>query len=88
MEEDDMQQPWKSKWIFILYLAIHGQIYTKDKLEKWGILTDYICPLCDNEPESHQNLFFECIESSRIWNKLLNWMTIIRGSKGWNKELN
>lgn len=77
----------KPKWIFILNLAIHGKLYTTDRLERWALLTDTACPLCNNAPESHQHLFFECTESSKLWQKLLKWMNVTRGVRGWLAEV-
>lgn len=91
-----MKVPWrrvvhnnheKLKWIFILILTIHRKLYTEDRLEKWGLITDTTCSLCNSEPESHQHLFFECTESRKIWHKLLGWINITRGRKGWLEEV-
>ncbi|XP_060182748.1 uncharacterized protein LOC132612650 [Lycium barbarum] len=46
------------KWIFVLYLAIHCRMYTRDRLDKWGIQRSLLCPLCEVEKEDHQRIFF------------------------------
>lgn len=48
--------PGSPRWLFILYLALQKKLYTRDRLEKWGITTEILCPLCNNEVESHQHL--------------------------------
>uniref|UniRef100_M1BIU6 Non-LTR reverse transcriptase n=1 Tax=Solanum tuberosum TaxID=4113 RepID=M1BIU6_SOLTU len=48
------------KWTFILYIALHRRLSTKDRMEKWGIITDVTCPLCQQEDEDIDHLFFEC----------------------------
>lgn len=71
------------KWTFILFQAIHEKLFIEDRLEKWGLITDTTCSLCNNAPENHQHLFFECTQASKIWQKVLGWMNIKRGSMGW-----
>ncbi|KAH0715124.1 hypothetical protein KY284_008029 [Solanum tuberosum] len=74
------------KWTFILYLAIQRRLYTKDRLDKWGINTDSLCAMCKAEPETHQHLFFACSVATVIWQRLLQWLSITRSSAGWNEE--
>ncbi|KAH0720490.1 hypothetical protein KY284_005520 [Solanum tuberosum] len=76
------------KWIFALYLAINRKLYTRDRLARWGITNDTLCPLCMEAHETHQHLFFTCIYSRMLWQKLLNWLSINRASNGWTEELN
>ncbi|KAH0720194.1 hypothetical protein KY284_005224 [Solanum tuberosum] len=75
------------KWTFILYLAIQRILYTKDRLDKWGINTDSICSMCKAEPEIHQHLFFACSVANVIWQRLLRWLSITKSSAGWNEEI-
>lgn len=75
------------KWIFMLYLAIHRRLYTKDRLSNWGILTDTICILCNNEPETHQQLFFECPFTGKIWRALLGWLSVNKRVTRWSDEI-
>lgn len=41
------------KWTFILILALHGKLPTKNRLAKWGVVTDKICPLCNIEEKKY-----------------------------------
>lgn len=75
------------KWNFILYLTMQRRLYTKDRLEKWGIQTDQMCSLCKQEQETHQHLFSSCTVAARIWSKLLKWLCITRNTAGWEEEL-
>ncbi|XP_070028797.1 uncharacterized protein [Nicotiana sylvestris] len=59
------------KWIFILQLEALGRLYTRDRLAKWGVMTELICPLCDNHDESIEHLFFKCNFSASLWGKML-----------------
>lgn len=56
------------RWAFILWLAAQGKLNTKDRLCKWGMTVDEICPLCCCEKESHQHLFFGCSYAQVVWN--------------------
>lgn len=77
----------RRKWTFILYLAIHKKLYTTDRPEEWGICNDVLCPLCSKKKETHQHLFFKCTEVGKIWQKMLQWMFITRGSQKRNEEV-
>ncbi|XP_060209486.1 uncharacterized protein LOC132636576 [Lycium barbarum] len=71
------------KWIFILFLAIHGRLYTKDRLLKWGVTDNSICPLCEVEDESIDHLFFKYELSNGVWCKLLRWQGTNRPVMRW-----
>lgn len=74
------------KWIFILYIALQGRLYTRDKLIKWGILTSPFCSLCEGGAEDHEHLFFKCNYSTATWRKLLYWIGINRDAQGWTEK--
>lgn len=42
-----------------LWLSSHRRLATKDRLAKWGLITDTNCCLC-NEVENLDHLFFVC----------------------------
>lgn len=58
------------KWTFILRLAIVGRLATEDKLVRWRVDVDPICPLCKQNNESVNHL---SAVSADIWEKLLQW---------------
>lgn len=43
--------------LFILCLAVHGRLPTKDRLQHWGIATTGLCSLCGTELEYVQHFF-------------------------------
>ncbi|GJT12708.1 RNA-directed DNA polymerase, eukaryota, reverse transcriptase zinc-binding domain protein [Tanacetum coccineum] len=55
------------KHAFILWLAILGRLTTQDKIRSWGSYDLMVCPLCCNEMDSHEHLFFQCEYSSSLW---------------------
>ncbi|XP_019258998.1 PREDICTED: uncharacterized protein LOC109237183 [Nicotiana attenuata] len=75
------------RWTFLLTLTAHGRLYTKDRLQKWGMHVEVECVLCRTEKESVQHLFFECEYSKSLWNKILAWQGMSREVQGWEQEL-
>nr|XP_016470017.1 PREDICTED: uncharacterized protein LOC107792321 [Nicotiana tabacum] len=78
-----MQYP---KWAFNLRLVAHGMLLTRDRLSKWGITTNILCPLCDVEYETIAHIFFQCKYSAAIWERLLLWEGIDRKASRWPVE--
>ena len=53
-----------------LLRAMHGDIYTKVKLKRFGLIAEDICPRC-NEPETLQHKIYECVYCAKIWKEVL-----------------
>nr|GEU39736.1 hypothetical protein [Tanacetum cinerariifolium] len=56
---------------FSVAKAWHG-LKTRDKMRQWDVGSDtdlnlLCCALCDNCPDSHTHLFFECTLSAKVW---------------------
>lgn len=66
---------WKSsilpKHRFALWMFSHGKFLTKDRL---GDLMGKKCVLCSEKNETFSHLFFECVESKKIWNNIRIWL--------------
>ncbi|XP_070004706.1 uncharacterized protein [Nicotiana sylvestris] len=75
------------KWIFIMFLAAHRRLQTRDRLRKWGCVEDDTCPLCNTEVETTDHLFFTCSFSTQIWTVILEWLRIYRQVMTWEHEL-
>ncbi|KAH1252729.1 hypothetical protein GmHk_04G009618 [Glycine max] len=71
---------------FILWLACHGRLSTKDRLCKYGMIDDKSCCFCSEE-ESMNHLFFACDNSKRVWMKVLQWVQIRHDPSDWPNEL-
>ncbi|XP_060182445.1 uncharacterized protein LOC132612126 [Lycium barbarum] len=76
------------RWIFILYLAIHGRLQTKDRVARWNEIEDLSCPLCAGQSETLEHLFFLCPVSGEIWRRVLRWQGITRIPTTWCDEVN
>lgn len=61
------------RWNFILFLSLHGKMYTMDILKKWKLIDDSMCPLCSSTEESIEHLFSSCQYSTIVWDLLLSW---------------
>ncbi|XP_019239422.1 PREDICTED: uncharacterized protein LOC109219416, partial [Nicotiana attenuata] len=68
-------------------MAAHGKLYTRDRLQSWGMQVDQECVLCKQANESIQHLFFECTYAKALWSTVLAWQGIKRPVNGWNEEL-
>lgn len=77
-----------SKWIFILRLSLLRRLTICDRLIKWGITTDPLCPLCSNEDEIMQHIFFER-DTSRTSGtvSILQWQGISKTSLWWQEQM-
>ncbi|XP_056690365.1 uncharacterized protein [Spinacia oleracea] len=75
------------KSLFILWLALHGRLPTKDRILQWGIVTDGLCSLCGSKLESTQHLFFQCSFSKKVWQKFLQGLHISRAVQNFDQEI-
>ncbi|XP_019258169.1 PREDICTED: uncharacterized protein LOC109236442 [Nicotiana attenuata] len=75
------------KWNFIVFLAAHRRLMTKDRLRGLGYVEDITCSLCNSEEETVDHKFFECTYSSRVWTAMLQWQGIQRQPMMWGNEL-
>lgn len=73
--------------LFCLWQACHFRLASKDRLIKFGLNVDANCAFCSSM-ESHEHLFFGCIELKTIWTAVLNWLQIIHMPSTWSEELN
>ncbi|XP_050207788.1 uncharacterized protein LOC126657180 [Mercurialis annua] len=55
---------------FITWMALLGRLNTKDRIMKWGVVSNSTCSLCNQQNEDIEHLFFACRFSS-IWEKVL-----------------
>ncbi|XP_058727135.1 uncharacterized protein LOC131598566 [Vicia villosa] len=70
---------------FILWLACHGRLATKDRLYKFGMTDNTSCCFCP-KVESLNHLFFECETMKKIWMEVLQWARINHVPEDWHEE--
>ncbi|KAM6551429.1 hypothetical protein CsatB_001237 [Cannabis sativa] len=62
------------KHSFVLWLAMHQRLKTRDRLFKMKIVEDQVCLLYYTHQETAEHLFFGCIETSRCLRELKTWL--------------
>ncbi|XP_074306160.1 uncharacterized protein LOC141641397 [Silene latifolia] len=62
------------KHSFIVWLAVQGRLYTKDRLLHLGGNGDTVCYLCGMDAETQNHLFFECPFSQVCLDLVNNWL--------------
>ena len=55
-----------SKLKSILLRCLHGDVYSRDRMFRFGMVEDDLCPRC-NLKETVSHMLFECNYSKRIW---------------------
>ncbi|XP_074299117.1 uncharacterized protein LOC141630147 [Silene latifolia] len=53
-----------------------GKLYTKDRMMRFGVISDGLCELCRTHMEDHQHLFYLCDFSVRCWTLLRDWLGV------------
>ncbi|XP_010665723.1 uncharacterized protein LOC104882982 [Beta vulgaris subsp. vulgaris] len=74
----------KSK--FILWLALHNRLATRDRLSKWNVPCRITCSLCDCANKSVQHLFFECSYDAAIWRSVYHIIHITSQGNTFEQE--
>ncbi|XP_062086759.1 uncharacterized protein LOC133793168 [Humulus lupulus] len=58
---------------FIIWLAVNSKLLTRDHLQRVMQLESSLCPVCDQELESHSHLLFGCYFSQQVVLKIHDW---------------
>lgn len=61
---------------FIIWLAYHDRLKTKQHLFSLGVVEDDKCPICGNATETVAHLFFQCRFSRQCMEMLRHWLGI------------
>ena len=75
------------------FKLLHGAIYTKENLFRFGFVEDNLCSYCKQERETYSHIFLFCLNVKLIWQALiqryeldelkdLNWRDIFVGLSG------
>lgn len=76
----------RTRAAFVLRLACHGRLTTKNRLQRMGVLNDGKWFFGDND-ESVEDLFFDCKFSANAWSRVLKWTKIQWNPRQWNDGL-
>ncbi|XP_058752400.1 uncharacterized protein LOC131625566 [Vicia villosa] len=97
MLQEDQDVVWKGlvqgnharpRAVLMLWMLCHGKIATKDRLCRFGIITDRLCSMCKTDDETINHVFFECRITNQIWKDVMDWLQINRQPRGWTEEVN
>lgn len=61
-----------------------GRLNTKNKLVRYGGISDATCVLCNNNEETIDHLFFKCEFSKHIWREILDIATKDYSPQRWD----
>ncbi|XP_062112609.1 uncharacterized protein LOC133823775 [Humulus lupulus] len=63
------------KHIFILWQLVHGHLLTWDNLMLCHVqMASTLCPVCESAVETHAHLFFYCIFSQKVMQRIRSWL--------------
>ncbi|PKI38961.1 hypothetical protein CRG98_040644 [Punica granatum] len=81
---------WKTPIIprhsFISWLALDNKLATLDRVVAWNVAAGSIFPLCNEDNESRDHLFFACKFSKMVWEKVLQESGVHRSVGSWYEE--
>ncbi|XP_020259105.1 uncharacterized protein LOC109835548 [Asparagus officinalis] len=73
------------KHSFICWLAVQNRLLTQDRLLMMGIIQSNSCCLCLGAgPEDRDHLFFDCVYSQNVWNRVMCWLKFKWRSCSWS----
>nr|GEX07717.1 hypothetical protein [Tanacetum cinerariifolium] len=72
------------KHAFILWMAILNKMTTQDKVRTWGSTDVMRCPLCCNDMDSHDHLFFKCQFANEFWKIIKSKLEVSLADMEWN----
>ncbi|XP_056685650.1 uncharacterized protein [Spinacia oleracea] len=75
------------KAAFIVWLALHKRLPTKDRLRGWGMNISSTCELCQAADESLDHLFFDCSVSKEVRSGVLQHLGVSRLVMQWELEV-
>ncbi|CAI8594962.1 unnamed protein product [Vicia faba] len=87
--------PWKCavyrnaarrKAIHTLWMSCHKKFPTKERLHKFGMISNNDCCLC-RKVETVDHLLFDCPATRIIWETILKWIEIDHILKSWSEKL-
>lgn len=53
-----------------MWLQLQGKRLTHDRLEKWGMIVQLECVLCNAHPETGDQLFMSFVFTKPLWDRL------------------
>lgn len=70
--------------LFTLWLACHGNLATRSRLMRFGMVHYAKCCYCDQE-ETIYHILFDCQATRMNWEQFLEWIGICHQPKPWSE---
>ena len=62
-----------SKYREFQFMLLHGIIYTKEQLLRFGFVENNLCLFCNQEIETYKHLFLSCQKVNDIWKEMIEY---------------
>ena len=59
------------------YMLLHGVIYTKKHLLRFGFVGNALCSFCNQETETYKHIFLKCKKVEDIWRALITYYDLM-----------
>jgi hypothetical protein len=73
------------KYSFVLWLAFHGALVSREKMVGWGYMGHSSCLLCRACIESQAHLFFSCSFGHRLWQTVMSDCSVHNPLTDWDE---
>ena len=58
------------------YKLLHGAVYTKEQLLKFGFVGDNLCSFCNKNSETYSHLFWNCTKIGPLWQDIIDYFQL------------
>ena len=59
------------------YMLLHGVIYTKVQLSRFGFVGNSLCSFCNQETETYKHVFWQCKEVKDTWKAMITYYDLV-----------
>ncbi|XP_074303465.1 uncharacterized protein LOC141637942 [Silene latifolia] len=64
------------KHSFVGWMTVKGRMFTKDRMQGFGMPTNGLCEFCLVNQEDHAHLLYECVYSQKCGEGLTEWLGV------------
>ncbi|XP_056843085.1 uncharacterized protein LOC130495667 [Raphanus sativus] len=75
------------KYVFCTWSATHNRLTTGDRMAAWNSGINPLCIFCNQEIETRDHIFFDCVFSTEVWSLLTKGLLRNRFTKIWGELL-
>ena len=59
------------------FMSLHGTIYTKEQLLRFGFVENSNCSFCHQETETYKHLFMTCRNVEKLWKEIISYYNLV-----------